>query len=77
MTAAKFDDVLDVFSQFFIGTCGPWASACHTGPISHAITITRFLSFIAAPLFTESATEREMHAVDSENSKNLTDDGRR
>jgi secreted Zn-dependent insulinase-like peptidase len=37
------------------------------------------LSFlvIAAPLFTESATEREMHAVDSENSKNLTDDGRR
>lgn len=32
---------------------------------------------MTAPLFTESATEREMHAVDSENSKNLTDDGRR
>ena len=37
----------------------------------------RFSSFFISPLFTESATDRELNAVDSENSKNLQDDGRR
>mmetsp|Transcript_13269 Transcript_13269/g.27085 ORF Transcript_13269/g.27085 Transcript_13269/m.27085 type:complete len:1231 (+) Transcript_13269:234-3926(+) len=36
-----------------------------------------FSNFFIAPLFTMSGTEREVHAVDSENSKNLINDGRR
>lgn len=47
-SADAFEDVLDVFAQFFI-----------------------------CPLFTESATARELMAVDSENSKNLIADSRR
>lgn len=33
-----------------------------------------FAQFFIAPLFTESCVDREMHAVDSENTKNLNDD---
>ena len=36
-----------------------------------------FSNFFVAPLFTSSGTEREVQAVNSENSKNLTADGRR
>lgn len=36
-----------------------------------------FSNFFVAPLFTLSGTSREVQAVDSENSKNLTSDGRR
>ena len=36
-----------------------------------------FAQFFVAPLFTESGTSREVHAVDSENSKNLVADVRR
>jgi len=36
-----------------------------------------FSNFFVAPLFTRSGTEREVQAVSSENSKNLTADGRR
>lgn len=36
-----------------------------------------FGNFFVAPLFTQSGTGREVHAVDSENSKNLTSDFRR
>ena len=36
-----------------------------------------FSQFFKGPLFTESATEREMNAVDSEFRKNLSDEGRR
>ena len=36
-----------------------------------------FSNFFVAPLFTQSGTSREIHAVDSENSKNLTADVRR
>ena len=36
-----------------------------------------FCQFFVAPLFTASGTEREVNAVDSENSKNLVADGRR
>ncbi len=36
-----------------------------------------FSNFFMAPLFTSSGTEREVQAVNSENSKNLTADGRR
>lgn len=39
--------------------------------------LDRFAQFFVAPLFTASATGREVQAVDSENSKNLTADGRR
>jgi len=44
----------------------------------HAETaIDMFAQFFVSPLFTESGTSREVHAVDSENSKNLTADARR
>ena len=36
--------------------------------------LDRFAQFFLCPLFTDSATEREMKAVDSENSKNLQSD---
>lgn len=36
--------------------------------------IDRFAQFFIEPLFTESATERELKAVDSENSKNKQND---
>jgi secreted Zn-dependent insulinase-like peptidase len=36
-----------------------------------------FSHFFTSPLFTQSGTAREVHAVDSENSKNLVNDGRR
>lgn len=36
-----------------------------------------FSNFFIAPLFTQSGTNREVNAVDSENSKNKTNDGRR
>merc|ERR1712166_879034 len=36
--------------------------------------LDRFAQFFISPLFTEEATEREMKAVDSENSKNLQND---
>lgn len=41
----------------------------------HALDL--FSNFFVAPLFTQSGTSREVHAVDSENSKNLTADVRR
>ena len=41
----------------------------------HALDI--FSHFFISPLFTKSGTGREVHAVDSENSKNLVNDGRR
>ena len=41
----------------------------------HAVDI--FSNFFVSPLFTPSGTSREVNAVNSENSKNLTDDGRR
>ncbi|KAH3744611.1 insulin-degrading enzyme [Pelomyxa schiedti] len=36
-----------------------------------------FAQFFIAPLFTESATDREINAVDSEHARNLQDEGRR
>jgi insulysin len=36
-----------------------------------------FANFFVAPLFTQSGTNREVNAVDSENSKNESNDGRR
>ena len=39
--------------------------------------LARFCAFFTGPLFTESATERELNAVNSENARNLSLDGRR
>lgn len=39
--------------------------------------LDRFSQFFTAPLFTESATDRELNAVHSEHQKNLQQDGRR
>mmetsp|Transcript_5248 Transcript_5248/g.7772 ORF Transcript_5248/g.7772 Transcript_5248/m.7772 type:complete len:708 (+) Transcript_5248:68-2191(+) len=36
-----------------------------------------FSNFFISPLFTQSGTDRELNAVDSENSKNMSNDGRR
>jgi len=38
--------------------------------------LDRFAQFFIAPMMTPSAMDRELHAVDSENAKNLQDDGR-
>jgi len=37
--------------------------------------LERFSDFFVAPLFTQSATERELNAIDSEHSKNINNDG--
>jgi insulysin len=37
--------------------------------------LDRFSQFFISPLFTESATDREINAVDSEHEKNLSIDG--
>lgn len=47
----------------------------HHGALEGALD--RFSQFFTAPLFTESCTDREVHAVDSEHQKNLQNDGRR
>ncbi|KDO29251.1 hypothetical protein SPRG_05446 [Saprolegnia parasitica CBS 223.65] len=39
--------------------------------------LDRFAQFFIAPLFSSSATNREMHAVDAEHAKNVQDDARR
>eukprot|EP01112_Ceratiomyxa_fruticulosa_P016038 TRINITY_DN4811_c0_g1_i2.p1 TRINITY_DN4811_c0_g1~~TRINITY_DN4811_c0_g1_i2.p1 ORF type:complete len:988 (+),score=198.79 TRINITY_DN4811_c0_g1_i2:178-3141(+) len=39
--------------------------------------LERFSQFFTCPLFTESATSREINAVDSEHSKNIQEDSRR
>ena len=43
-------------------------------PSRFASALSRFGSFFTAPLFTPSATGRELNAIDSENSKNLQND---
>lgn len=37
--------------------------------------LERFSQFFAAPLFTESATARELNAIESEHAKNINNDG--
>lgn len=45
---------------------------------SHLVgALDRFSQFFVAPLFTASATDREVNAVDSEHSMRITDDSRR
>ena len=74
------------FDQFCAsggGYSNAWTSLDHT--MYHFIvsepmlrdTLDRFASFFSCPLFSESGTEREISAVNSENNKNLQDDDRR
>ena len=37
--------------------------------------LDRFAQFFISPLFTESATNRELNAIESEHSKNINNDG--
>ena len=37
--------------------------------------LDRFAQFFVSPLFTPSATARELNAIDSEHAKNVNDDG--
>ena len=46
----------------------------HKNPHPPTGALDRFAQFFISPLFTESATAREMQAVDSENNKNLQND---
>jgi insulysin len=65
------------------GHSNAYTAAQHTNyffDVSHSYlhdALDRFSQFFKSPLFTPSATDREMHAVDSENSKNLQTDSRR
>ena len=43
-------------------------------PSRFASALSRFGSFFSVPLFTASATNRELNAIDSEHSKNLQND---
>ncbi|XP_067656756.1 insulin-degrading enzyme-like [Haliotis asinina] len=47
------------------------------GPEHLSGALDRFAQFFLCPLFTESATEREVNAVNSENDKNVKNDARR
>eukprot|EP00928_Gymnodinium_smaydae_P098736 TRINITY_DN9246_c0_g5_i1.p1 TRINITY_DN9246_c0_g5~~TRINITY_DN9246_c0_g5_i1.p1 ORF type:complete len:1073 (-),score=197.76 TRINITY_DN9246_c0_g5_i1:187-3405(-) len=51
--------------------------AFDVSPDHLAGALDRFSQFFLSPLFTPSATERELNAVDSEHSMRITDDGRR
>lgn len=46
-------------------------------PAGFAGALERFAQFFVAPLFTESATEREINAINSEHEKNVPDEQRR
>lgn len=53
---------------------------CYQFDVSPAFlegAMDRFSQFFLTPLFTKSATEREINAVDSEHSMRISDDGRR
>lgn len=51
--------------------------AFDVAPPHLAGALDRFSSFFLTPLFTPSATDREINAVDSEHTMRITDDGRR
>jgi insulysin len=38
-------------------------------------SLDRFAQFFISPLFTQSATDRELNAIDSEHAKNINNDG--
>jgi insulysin len=65
------------------GSSNAYTSSEHTcfyysvSPDKMREALDRFAQFFVAPLFTESATEREVNAVHSENAKNLLVDSRR
>ena len=73
----------DAFCASCAGYSNAWTSTDYTlyhFLVSHGKlhdALERFSSFFTCPLFSESGTAREMHAVDSENNKNLQDDDRR
>ena len=67
----------DKFLSQHGGACNAYTDNEHTNfyfdvtPQHLEGALDRFAQFFLAPLFTETATDREMKAVDSENSKNL------
>ena len=42
--------------------------------LKHIFVLIRFAQFFLCPLFTETATEREVNAVNSEHEKNIPND---
>ncbi|VDO85139.1 unnamed protein product [Heligmosomoides polygyrus] len=69
------------FISAHAGTTNAYTAADHTNyhfdvkPDQLEGALDRFVQFFLAPQFTESATEREVCAVDSEHSNNLKNDG--
>ena len=65
------------------GCCNAYTSSDHTNyyfdvlPEHLSGALDRFSQFFLSPLFTESATEREVNAVNSEHEKNIPNDYRR
>ena len=63
------------------GSSNAYTSSDHTNyffdvvPVQLSGALDRFAQFFLKPLFTESATEREVNAVDSEHVKNVANDG--
>ncbi|XP_054168721.1 insulin-degrading enzyme-like [Oppia nitens] len=62
------------------GHTNAYTSGCHTNfhfdvsPNSLNGALDRFAQFFVCPLFTDSATDREMNAVNSEHERNIDDD---
>ncbi|KAK6757615.1 hypothetical protein RB195_015435 [Necator americanus] len=69
------------FISAHAGSTNAYTAADHTNyhfdvkPDQLEAALDRFVQFFLAPQFTESATEREVCAVDSEHSNNLKNDG--
>lgn len=72
----------DQFCSSCAGYSNAWTSLDHTMfhfLVSHSKlqpALDRFASFFSCPLLSPDGTDREIHAVDSENNKNLQDDER-
>ena len=64
--------------MFFIAqTCSQLEFATWSRNRCFFVCLIRFSQFFISPLFTPSATEKEVNAVNSENDRNLQSDGHR
>jgi insulysin len=69
-----------IVSPFIGGSSNAFTASDHTNyyfdvvPLQLSAALDRFAQFFLTPLFTESATDREVNAVDSEHVKNIPSD---
>ena len=77
------EDEYEKFLNLHSGSFNAFTSSDHTNyyfdvaPEHLRGAIDRFSPFFLSPLFTESATDREVNAVNSEHEKNIPNDSRR